>query len=100
MKGRRECLGKPGQPTMRRAEQADIVRQGGTEWADNETLDAHDTERVGNAQSQPRREALEDQVQAVLSGRAKPDEAMASAQREADALMRPYVEQTALRLPE
>jgi sn-glycerol 3-phosphate transport system substrate-binding protein len=45
------------------------------------------------------RKALEDQVQAVLSGRAKPVDAAAAAQRDADALMRPYVEQTALKLP-
>jgi sn-glycerol 3-phosphate transport system substrate-binding protein len=46
------------------------------------------------------RKALEDGVQAVISGKAKPFEAMAAAQKEADALMRPYVEQTALRLPQ
>jgi sn-glycerol 3-phosphate transport system substrate-binding protein len=45
------------------------------------------------------RKALEDGVQAVLSGKAKPADAMAAAQRNADELMRPYVEQTALRLP-
>jgi sn-glycerol 3-phosphate transport system substrate-binding protein len=45
------------------------------------------------------RKALEDGVQAVLSGKMKPEEAMAQAQRQADELMRPYVEQTALRLP-
>ncbi|MBN8900935.1 MAG: ABC transporter substrate-binding protein, partial [Rhodospirillales bacterium] len=46
------------------------------------------------------RKALEDGVQAVLSGKAKPDAAMAEAQKQADALMRPYVEQTALKLPQ
>jgi sn-glycerol 3-phosphate transport system substrate-binding protein len=46
------------------------------------------------------RKALEDGVQAVLSGKATPEAAMARAQQEADALMRPYVEQTALKLPE
>lgn len=46
------------------------------------------------------RKALEDGVQAVLSGKAKPEAAMAKAQQEADALMRPYVEQTALKLPD
>jgi sn-glycerol 3-phosphate transport system substrate-binding protein len=46
------------------------------------------------------RKALEDGVQAVLSGKATPEAAMAKAQQEADALMRPYVEQTALKLPE
>jgi sn-glycerol 3-phosphate transport system substrate-binding protein len=46
------------------------------------------------------RKALEDQVQAVLSGKIKPAEAMANAQKAADALLRPYVEQTALKLPE
>ena len=45
------------------------------------------------------RKALEDGVQAVLSGKMKPAEAMALAQTQADELMRPYVEQTALRLP-
>jgi sn-glycerol 3-phosphate transport system substrate-binding protein len=46
------------------------------------------------------RKALEDQVQAVLSGRIKAPEAMANAQKAADALMKPYVDQTALKLPE
>jgi sn-glycerol 3-phosphate transport system substrate-binding protein len=45
------------------------------------------------------RKALEDGVQAVLSGKAKPEAAMEKAQRDADALMRPYVEQTALKMP-
>ncbi len=46
------------------------------------------------------RKALEDQVQAVLSGKIKPAEAMAQAQKNADALLLPYVEQTALKLPQ
>jgi sn-glycerol 3-phosphate transport system substrate-binding protein len=45
------------------------------------------------------RKALEDQVQAVLSGKIKPAEAMALAQKNADTLLRPYVDQTALNLP-
>jgi sn-glycerol 3-phosphate transport system substrate-binding protein len=43
------------------------------------------------------RKALEDQVQAVLSGRETPEAAVQAAQKQADALMRPYVEQTALK---
>ena len=46
------------------------------------------------------RKALEDQVQAVLSGRLHAPEAMANAQKAADAILRPYVERTALNLPE
>src|SRR3984885_11717281 len=46
------------------------------------------------------RKALEDGVQAVLSGKTSPEAAMAEAQKQADALMKPYVEQTALKLPE
>lgn len=46
------------------------------------------------------RKALEDGVQAVLSGKATPEAAMAKAQAEADGLMRPYVDQTVLNLPE
>ncbi len=46
------------------------------------------------------RKAMEDQVQAVLSGKIKPAEAVANAQKAADELMRPYVEQTALKLPQ
>ena len=46
------------------------------------------------------RKALEDGVQAVLSGKPTPEAAMAAAQKQADTLMRPYVEQTALKLPE
>jgi len=46
------------------------------------------------------RKAMEDQVQAVLNGRAKPEGAAAEVQRDADALdLRPYLERTALRLP-
>jgi sn-glycerol 3-phosphate transport system substrate-binding protein len=43
------------------------------------------------------RKALEDGVQAVLSGKTTPEAAMAEAQKQADELMRPYVEQTALK---
>ena len=43
------------------------------------------------------RKAMEDQVQAVLSGKAKPADAIAAAQKNADELLRPYVEQTALK---
>jgi sn-glycerol 3-phosphate transport system substrate-binding protein len=46
------------------------------------------------------RKALEDGVQAVLSGKATPEAAMVTAQKQADELMKPYVEQTALKLPE
>lgn len=44
----------------------------------------------------PVRKAMEDQVQGLLSGRVTPDAAVAAAQKSADALLRPYVEQTAL----
>ena len=50
-------------------------------------------------QTVPVRKALGDQVQAVLSGKVKPADAIANGQRAADALLRPYVEQTALKLP-
>jgi sn-glycerol 3-phosphate transport system substrate-binding protein len=46
------------------------------------------------------RKALEDPVQSVLSGKMQAPEAMAAAQKAADALMRPYVEKTALSLPQ
>jgi sn-glycerol 3-phosphate transport system substrate-binding protein len=46
------------------------------------------------------RKALEDGVQAVLSGKTTPEAAMEAAQKQADELMKPYVEQTALKLPE
>jgi sn-glycerol 3-phosphate transport system substrate-binding protein len=46
------------------------------------------------------RKALEDGVQSVLSGKATPEAAMDAAQKQADALMKPYVDQTALKLPE
>ena len=45
------------------------------------------------------RKAMEDQVQAVLSGRIKPAEAVANAQHAADDLLRPYAERTALDTP-
>lgn len=45
------------------------------------------------------RKAIEDELQAVLSGKKQPKEALATAQKNADEILRPYVEQTALRLP-
>ncbi len=45
------------------------------------------------------RKALEDQLQAVLSGKIQPKAALQQAQKEADEIMRPYVESTALKLP-
>lgn len=45
------------------------------------------------------RKAMEDQVQAVLSGRTKPADAVANAQKAADDLLRPYAERTALEMP-
>lgn len=50
-------------------------------------------------QTVPVRKALGDQIQAVLSGRVKPADAVAAGQRAANALLLPYVEQTALTLP-
>jgi sn-glycerol 3-phosphate transport system substrate-binding protein len=43
------------------------------------------------------RKAIEDQVQAILSAKITPAEAIATAQKRADGLLRPYVEQTALK---
>jgi sn-glycerol 3-phosphate transport system substrate-binding protein len=45
------------------------------------------------------RKALEDEVQAVMNGKKKPDQAVKDAQRKADELLRPYIDQTALKLP-
>jgi sn-glycerol 3-phosphate transport system substrate-binding protein len=45
------------------------------------------------------RKALEDEVQAVLADKKQPKEALAAAQKAADEILRPYVEQTALKLP-
>ena len=47
----------------------------------------------------PVRKALEDEVQAVLAGKKPPKDALVAAQKAADEIMRPYVEQTALKLP-
>ncbi len=47
----------------------------------------------------PVRKAMEDQVQAVVNGRVKPEAGAAQAQRDAEALLRPYLEKTALKLP-
>ena len=41
------------------------------------------------------RTAMEDQVQAILSAKTNPADAVAAAQKAADELLRPYVEQTA-----
>ena len=45
------------------------------------------------------RKALEDEIQAVMNGKKKADQAVKDAQKKADELMRPYVDQTALKLP-
>ena len=45
------------------------------------------------------RKAIEDELQAVLSGKEQPKEALVKAQKNADDIMRPYVERTALKLP-
>ena len=47
----------------------------------------------------PVRKAIEDELQAVLSGKKTPKEALAAAQANADAILKPYVDQTALKLP-
>ena len=47
----------------------------------------------------PVRKAMENQVQAILNGRVSPEAAAAQAQKDADALMRPYLAATALKLP-
>lgn len=46
------------------------------------------------------RKAMEDGVQSVLAGKDTPEHAMAAAQQRADALLQPYVDQTALKLPQ
>ena len=43
------------------------------------------------------RKAIEDELQATLAGRKTPKEALASAQKNADAILREYVERTALK---
>lgn len=45
------------------------------------------------------RKALEDEIQAVMNGKKKADQAVKDAQKKADEIMRPYVDQTALKLP-
>ena len=45
------------------------------------------------------RKALEDEIQAVLNGKKKAGQAVKDAQHNADALLKPYVDQTALKLP-
>jgi sn-glycerol 3-phosphate transport system substrate-binding protein len=45
------------------------------------------------------RKALEDEVQAVITSDKDPAEALKAAQEKADALMKPYVDSTALKLP-
>ncbi|MBV9078501.1 MAG: ABC transporter substrate-binding protein [Methylobacteriaceae bacterium] len=45
------------------------------------------------------RKAIEDELQAVVSGKKSPKDALVTAQKTADELLKPYVEQTALKLP-
>lgn len=45
------------------------------------------------------RKAIEDELQAVLSGKKQPKEALVAAQKGADELLKPYVDQTAMKLP-
>jgi sn-glycerol 3-phosphate transport system substrate-binding protein len=43
------------------------------------------------------RKAIEDQVQAILSGKTTPADAVQAAQKNAEELLRPYVDETALK---
>ena len=43
------------------------------------------------------RKAMEDQVQAIFSAKTNPTDAVVAAQKAADELLHPYVEQTALK---
>ena len=45
------------------------------------------------------RKAIEDELQAVVSGKKQPKEAIVAAQKLADEIMKPYVDRTALHLP-
>ena len=54
---------------------------------------------IATYQTVPVRKALGDQVQAMLSGRAKPADVVAAGQKAADALLAPYAAQTALKVP-
>ena len=45
------------------------------------------------------RKALEDEIQALMNGKKKADQAVKDAQKKADELMRPYAEATSLKLP-
>ena len=48
----------------------------------------------------PVRKAIEDELQAVLSGKKSPKEGVSAAQKSADEILRPYIEQTAMKLPQ
>ena len=54
---------------------------------------------IATYQTVPVRKALGDQVQAMLSGRAKPADIVVAGQKAADALLAPYAAQTALKVP-
>ena len=45
------------------------------------------------------RKAIDDEMQTVLSGKEEPAEAVEDAQKNADEILWPYVERTALKLP-
>ena len=90
----------PSRAAYDRPEMQDYLRQHPDAKVALDQLNLHGRSWFATYNTVGVRKALEDQVQAVLSGRAKPAEAMVNAQHQADALMRPYVEQTALRLPE
>ena len=45
------------------------------------------------------RKAMEDEIQALMNGKKKADQAVKDAQKKADELMRPYAETTSLKLP-
>ena len=47
----------------------------------------------------PVRKALEDEVQAMLSGKKSPKEALVAAQKSADEILKPYIDQTSMKLP-
>jgi sn-glycerol 3-phosphate transport system substrate-binding protein len=55
--------------------------------------------RLATANTVAVRKALEDEVQQVLSGKKRPAEALNAAQENANRLMKPYVDETALKAP-
>ncbi len=86
------------EPTLRRDNQGEMVKNPDAKTAIDQL--AYAQSWFATYKTVPVRKALEDEVQAMLSGKKSPKEALVAAQKSADDILWPYVCQTSLKLPQ